>query len=98
MRWGLVPDAETINYAGQFEKEERALYYLTDDARVYEIEHGVTGSIKGRDVIDGKTSVTVSDRIPNEVTVSIQSTADKDVILGYEIARYQYEDGVPVRQ
>ena len=37
MRWGLVPDQETSSYAGQFPKEERALYYLTDDARVYEI-------------------------------------------------------------
>ena len=35
MRWGLVPDAETMRYASQFGKEERAIYYLTDDARVY---------------------------------------------------------------
>ncbi len=98
MRWGLVPDEETIRYAGQFEKEERALYYLTDDARVYEIEHGTAGSIKGRDVVSSESTATVSSSIPNEVTVSIQSTADPDVVLGYEIARYHYEDGVPVRQ
>ncbi len=35
---------------------------------------------------------------PNEVRISIQSTANPDVILGYEIARYSYEDGMPVRQ
>ena len=33
MRWGLVPDDETIRYAKQFEREERALYYLTEDRK-----------------------------------------------------------------
>ncbi len=98
MRWGLVPDDETIRYAKQFEREERALYYLTDDARVYEMERGTAGSIKGRDVVSSGSSAQVSGSIPNEVTISIQSTADPDVILGYEIARYQYENGVPKRQ
>ena len=32
IRWGLVPDGDTTSYAGQFPKEERALYYLTDNA------------------------------------------------------------------
>lgn len=40
-----------MRYASQFGKEERAIYYLTDDARVYEIEHGISGSVKGQDVI-----------------------------------------------
>ena len=97
-RWGLVPDTETRNYAAQFEKEERALYYLTDDARVYEMEHGTAGSIKGRDVVSSGSTVQASSSVPNEVTISIQSTADSEVVLGYEIARYHYEDGVPVRQ
>ncbi len=98
VRWGLVPDAETIRYAGQFDKEERALYYLTDDARVYEIEHGTAGSIKGANVVGSGSSVRTGSSIPNEVTVSIESTADENIILGYEIARYQYENGIPVRQ
>ncbi len=98
IRWGLVPDTETISYAGQFEKEERALYYLTDDARVYEMEHGTAGTIKGRDVIGSGSTVKVDSRIPNEVTISIESAANKEIILGYEIARYHYENGVAVRQ
>ena len=97
VRWGLVPDEETIRYASQFDKEERALYYLTDDARVYEIEHGVSGSVKGQNVIGAGSSVSIGGT-PNEVRISIQSTANPDVILGYEIARYSYEDGMPVRQ
>lgn len=98
VRWGLVPDEETSRYAGQFEKEERALYYLTDDARVYEMEHGTGGSIRGRDVIGLGSTVKVSGKIPNEVTLSIQCSADPEVVLGYEIARYCYVDGLPVRQ
>ncbi len=97
MRWGLVPDAETIRYAKQFPKEERALYYLTDDARVYEMTHGTSGSIRGRDVISfGRAQV--DEAVPNAVHLNIQCTADPEVILGYEIARYQYENGQPVRQ
>ncbi len=97
-RWGLVPDGDTMSYAGQFPKEERAIYYLTDDARVYEMEHGVTGSVKDSNVIGADSSVTVNEKVPNEVTVSIQNPVSSDVILGYEIARYYYENGKPVRQ
>ena len=99
MRWGMVPDADTIRYAGQFPKEERALYYLTDDARVYEMEYGVSGSVRESDVISAASSVALSEKVSNEVVLSIQNTlSNQEVILGYEIARYHYEDGKPVRQ
>lgn len=98
MRWGFVPDVETVSYAGKFPKEERALYYLTDDARVYEIENGVSGSVKDEVVIGSGSTVTVKGRESNEVEISIQCTANPNVILGYEIVRYCYEDGKPVRQ
>ena len=98
MRWGLVPDQETIRYANQFPKEERAIYYLNDEARVYEIEKGTGGTIKGQSVISPQSSVQVSEKVANEVNLTIQSTADENVILGYEIARCFYEDGDPVRQ
>ncbi len=98
VRWGLVPDEGTAAYAVQFPKEERALYYLTDDARVYEIEHGVVGSVKGADVIGQGSSASVNAQIPNEVVISVQDTTGSDAVLGYEIARYHYEDGKPVRQ
>lgn len=98
IRWGMVPDAGTKRYAAQFPKEERALYYLTDDARAYEIEHGVSASIEGRDVITASSGVTVSQSVPNEVTVTVGSSVDPDVLLGYEIIRYQYVDGKRVGQ
>jgi len=101
VRWGLLPDDETRNYAGQFPVEERALYYLTDEARVYEIEKGGTeGTIKGTDVISPGSSVQASGDIPNEVNLTVQCRdgVNREAILGYEIARYCYEDGEPVRK
>ncbi len=98
MRWGLVPDEETTRYAEQFEKEERALYYLTDDARVFEIENGTERTIKERDIVSSDSKASVSKNVPNEVTISIETTANQEVILGYEIARYSYENGLPMRQ
>lgn len=98
VRWGLVPDEETVRYASQFEKEERALYYLTDDARVYEMEKGITGSVKGENVISSDSSVKTGTGASNEVKVSIRCTADPASVLGYEITRVYYENGRQNRQ
>lgn len=38
VRWGIVPDETSVQYIGQFEPEDRAIYYVNDDARVYEME------------------------------------------------------------
>lgn len=35
--WGLTPDSETIAYAQQWPKEERAIQYQTDSLRLYRI-------------------------------------------------------------
>ena len=98
VRWGFMPDAETMNYARNFPAEERALYYLTDDARVYEMENGTSGSIKGKEVIGAGTTASAGGSKSNEITISIECAAEPNVLLGYEIARYHYEDGKPVRQ
>ncbi len=98
MRWGFTPDAETMNYARNFPAEERALYYLTDDARVYEIENGTSGSIKNKEVIGAGSTASAGGRESNEITLSIECSANPEVLLGYEIARYHYEDGKPVRE
>lgn len=49
-RWGMVMDADTKAYMQQFEKETRAIYYVNDEARAYEIEHGASEGISGRDM------------------------------------------------
>lgn len=89
-RWGLAPDDTTKAYIGQFEKETRAIYYVCDNARSYEIKHGTAAAITGKDVV--KASITgVKD---NRVSIALdQNGTDHDVILGYEITRCMYEQG-----
>lgn len=38
--WGQTPDATTIAYASQFEKDDRLIQYINDEARVYRIKGG----------------------------------------------------------
>lgn len=92
-RWGVVPNAGTLQYAQQFDKEERAIYYLTDDARVYEMEHGTDAKIQNQDVISDSSRAEVNPNVPNEVNLTIESSVSDDVILGYEVVRHIYENG-----
>lgn len=89
-RWGMVMDADTKAYMQQFEKETRAVYYVNDEARAYEIEHGASEGISGRDV--ATASVSKNDR--SSVTLTLGNTAEQaEAILGYEIVRTTYEQG-----
>ena len=97
-RWGMVLDEGTKAYASQFKKEPRAIYYLNDEARVYEIEHGTGASIEGKNVVGASSKVAVNEDVPNEVTISIESSVNPEVLLGYEIARYTYEGGKESRK
>ncbi len=87
-RWGMVPDDGTRAYMGQFAKEERAIYYVDDAARVYEKTHskpeGVTVS-----------SVTAKDNGTGDVTITISSSAPEGSIQGYEVTRTFIEGGKP---
>ncbi len=90
VRWGMVPDVETLKYMSQFEKEERAIYYVNDEARVYAIEHEATmdaETVKGKDVV-GNVVLTTAPSAPNQVTLSLSNTAQyPEAVLGYEITR-----------
>lgn len=97
-RWGMVPNEGTLAYAQQFAKEERAIYYANDDARVYEIENGTDGNIKDQDVIEDSSTATVNAQVPNEVNLTIKGNMDANVLSGYEIVRYTYEGGEKTRE
>lgn len=90
MRWGLYADETTQAYMEQFEKETRAIYYVNDQARSYEIEHGTASAITGKAVVNAGIS-SVKD---NKVVISLDHEGvDADTILGYEITRCMYEQG-----
>ncbi len=90
-RWGMTPNADTIAYAGQFAKETRAIYYVSDDARAYQLKGGESSldpSGATQAVGDG-TKAEIDRAKANQVNLTL--TADASVpsgdVLGYEIVR-----------
>lgn len=92
-RWGMTPDQTTAAYAAQFEKETRAIYYVNDDARDYAFTHDASASIAGQSVMSGETTAAVDEKTPNQVNLTLKSTVDSGLLLGYEISRVTYENG-----
>lgn len=85
--WGIHPNAETIAYAAQFEKETRKIQYIDDNSRLYRMTSG-EGMSAGTAVTAEITNA-VNRRINgNRVVISLSNnnTAD-DAMLGYEITR-----------
>jgi hypothetical protein len=89
-RWGMTPDAKTTAYAEKYgEPETKALYYVNDDARDYRKTHTEKdNNIAGSDVV---TASAISSS--NQAQITIHTTADKDLILGYEIIRSTTSNG-----
>ena len=87
-RWGMVPDDRTRSYMGQFMKEERAIFYMDDEARVYEMTHSKPESVTAG-------SVKAVDNGTGNVTITIASSAPEGSIQGYEITRTFIEGGTP---
>lgn len=85
-RWGMVPDETTRSYMRQFPEEKRAIYYVDDNARVYEMTHS-TG------VKTAVTSVQAKGNPEGSVSLTIASSGDSEAIQGYEITRVFTEWG-----
>lgn len=96
-RWGKIPDSTTIQYASQFAKEERAIYYADDDSRVFRMERpygGYLGTGGYVQAVGSDTSASVSWSNPNQVNfnLSYENIPDEEV-LGYEIVRCTISGG-----
>lgn len=100
-RWGMTPNEGTRAYAAQFEKEARAIYYVSDEARAYSLRGGssslgTSGTVEA--VGDGVTAVVNSDAA-NQVDITLSSKEIPEVdVLGYEITRCMIEGGSTVKQ
>ena len=90
-KWGMTPNEETIEYASQWEKETRAIYFINDEARAYELA-GNTRMTENAKVtatreivqtnVDGKAVNT------NQVKLTMKTTNKVNgALLGYEITR-----------
>lgn len=81
--WGMEPDAGTIRYAEQFEKETRGIWFANDDMRVYQMENGLGQNLAEGVAVSGEISYADGS---NEVTLSLSGSPD---IWIYEIYRYE---------
>ncbi len=92
-RWGMEPDDATRTYAALYgEEEQKALYYVNDEARNYRVNHlnqEEQETIRGKDVI---TEAALSSQ-SNRVTLRIKTNQNAALILGYEISRSMYANG-----
>ncbi len=90
-RWGKTPDAATVAYASQFEKETRAIYYVCDNSRLYTIQQGGESKLRADGSTDAIGAVTVSTDADqaNKVNIHIVSSGalEEGEVLGYEIVR-----------
>lgn len=93
--WGKTPDEATIAYAEQFEKESRAIYYVSDDSRVYALngsgsylkEDGTTEAV-------GDVTLKISADAANKVNMTLSSVnVPENDVLGYEIVRCTISQG-----
>lgn len=94
-RWGMVPDGKTRSYMGQFAEEERAVCYVDDAARVYEMTHADDSAGAGRAMI---RAVAAKADSTGSVDVTITSTESEGRIQGYEIVRIFTEGGKERRE
>lgn len=98
-RWGKVPNETTKAYAAQFEKETRAICYVSDDSRVYSMNGESSLSSDGTTEAVGDVSYQVNPNIANQVEFTFSSTnISADDILGYEITRCMISNGEVEKQ
>lgn len=88
-RWGMTPNADTVNYAGQFPKETRAIYYVNDESRVYRLANPTSPlNTEGTTPAVGTgTKAVVNKDAANQVDLTLDSTLNAKDVLGYEIVR-----------
>ena len=100
VRWGKTPDAETRKYAEQFAEETRAIYYVSDESRVYSLNGG-TSKLGTEGKVEAVGSVTAAADAQNphlvNLTMSASGISEAD-ILGYEIVRCSISGGRTVRE
>lgn len=101
-RWGMTPDETTRKYAEQFPPENRAIYYVNDEARVYRMTSGAKESVLGTNEDSDDRLHAVSDAVTAELVANSKNQVKIDLsyknipeadVLGYEIIRCMYSGG-----
>lgn len=95
IRWGLTPDKTTDEYAGQFDKETRAICYENDDSRAYRLEGGESIAEAVKVAAEAKKDEKASNQV--HLTMNLEG-GDRDKLLGYEITRIERKYGKEERR
>lgn len=92
-KWGIRPSKETLEYVSQYPKEDKAIYYLNDEARRQRLS-GVASM--NEETVSNSSFAEYKDgqyvKNSKSVKLNLGVNQDSDKILGYEI----YRNGVPV--
>lgn len=94
-RWGMVPDEATLAYAQKYgEPEEKALYYINQEARDYRVDHPETAETATVKDVDAVSEAVVT-AVPNSslVRINIKTNQQESLILGYEVSRSMFSNG-----
>ncbi|MDE6501821.1 MAG: M60 family metallopeptidase [Ruminococcus sp.] len=90
-RWGKTPDSDTLSYASQFPKEQRAIIYANEDSRVYSMtgESSMTMNVVEEiDIYGNKSSRVVGEtKVIDDVKVNVgKGTEANKVTLTIDVS------------
>lgn len=96
-RWGKLPDSTTVQYASQFPKETRAIYYADDNSRVYRMNNpygGYLGTYGDVNAVGSGTSAAPASGSAYQINFTLESAnIPEDEVLGFEIVRCVTSEG-----
>lgn len=94
--WGMEPDADTVRYASQFEKEERGIWFANDENRVWQMEKRNT-SQETETSAKGSVPQGTIQYVNGENQVNLEISGDTNVWI-YEIVRCEMDGGTEKKQ
>ena len=98
----MTPDADTISYAGQLQKETREIDYVNDKCRIYRLANPAGSIVKADpEAINSKTTTAAVDpNAANKVNMqfNLVSGVNEADVLGYEIVRCITSNGDEEKQ
>lgn len=96
-RWGKEPNAETRQYAEQFDKETRGIWLANDDQRVTVIESGKEPTGESSIVVSGSVSYDEHTGNGNEVEIALEASSDEN-LFGFEVFRCEKQGSETIRR
>ncbi len=101
-RWGFVPNEETVKYANQWAKETKAIYYMTDEARAYQLAKKTQMATGTKVEASAEYQVNYeNNETNNEVKIKLGNTnkaSNEGAMLGYEIVRSYWNNDQEIQR